>query len=202
MLRFPTSVIVIKANEGGPPRNVIGACEGIRPAPLVRSGCCSQRKEKMHELNEIILLIHVLFGVGCILAAIWVFVDVLNVNETNLNRIRWLSRASAMFMWLAFAIGGYWYVVFYPADKAIILQGPWPFAHSYFMETKEHLVIMLLLLATYLPIAASNQLTANKEARRLVLWVAAMIPLLGLMIEGHGAIISMGVKVALLAKQL
>ena len=156
----------------------------------------------MQGLNEIILLIHVLFGVGCILTAVWVFVDVLHAKETNLNRIRWLSRTSAIFMWLAFAIGGYWYVVFYPADKAIILQGPWPFAHSYFMETKEHLVIILLLLATYLPIAASNNLAANQEARRLVLWVAALIPLLGLMIEGHGAIISMGVKVALLAKQL
>jgi hypothetical protein len=36
----------------------------------------------------------------------------------------------------------------------------------------------------------------------LVLWVAGTIPLLGLMIEGHGAIIAMGVKVALLAKQI
>jgi hypothetical protein len=155
----------------------------------------------MQELNEIILLIHVAFGVGCILAAGWVFVDVLNAREANLNRIRWVSRAAAIFMWFAFLIGGYWYVVFYPADKAVILNGPWPFAHSYFMETKEHLVIALLLLATYLPIAASNNLAANREARRLVLWVAAMIPLLGLMTEGHGAIIAMGVKVALLARQ-
>jgi hypothetical protein len=42
----------------------------------------------------------------------------------------------------------YWYVVLYPTDKAIILKGPWPFAHEYFMETKEHLVIMLLMLVT------------------------------------------------------
>jgi predicted membrane channel-forming protein YqfA (hemolysin III family) len=105
-------------------------------------------------------------------------------------------------MWISFLIGGYWYVVFYPADKAIIVKGPWPFAHEYFMETKEHLVIILLMLATYLPIAASNNLAANQEARRLVLWVAGITPLLGLMIEGHGAIIAMGVKVALLAKQI
>jgi uncharacterized membrane protein YwaF len=152
-------------------------------------------------MKEIILLAHVLFGVGCVITAVWVFVDVLNASVTNLKRIRCLSMASAVFMWLAFLIGGYWYVVFYPEDKGIILKGPWPFAHSYFMETKEHLVIMLLLLATYLPIAASNNLAANKEARRLVLWVAAFIPLLGLMMEGHGAIIAMGVKVALLAGQ-
>ncbi|MGA9453836.1 MAG: hypothetical protein WBW41_21105 [Verrucomicrobiia bacterium] len=152
-------------------------------------------------MNEIILMFHVLFGVACIITAVWLFVDVLHANEANLNRIRRLSWAAAIFMWLAFLIGGYWYVVFYPADKAIILNGPWPFAHSYFMETKEHLVIVLLLLVTYLPIASSNHLAANREARRLVLWVLAVIALLGLMIEGHGAIIAMGVKVALLAGQ-
>jgi uncharacterized membrane protein YwaF len=153
-------------------------------------------------MNEIILMAHVLFGVGCIVATVWVFVDVLNANESNLKRIRWISLAAAVFMWIAFVVGGYWYVVLYPVDKAIILKGPWPFAHGYFMETKEHLVIMLLLLVTYLPIAASNNLATSKDARRLVLWVAGIIPLLGLMIEGHGAIIAMGVKVALLAKQI
>jgi len=150
-------------------------------------------------MNEILLMFHVLFGVACIITAVWLFVDVLHANEANLHRIRRLSWAAAIFMWLAFLIGGYWYVVFYPADKAIILKGPWPFAHSYFMETKEHLVIMLLLLTSYLPIAAVNDLAANQEARRLILWVLAVIALLGLMIEGHGAVIAMGVKVGLLA---
>ena len=153
-------------------------------------------------MTEIILMTHVLFGVGCVLAVLWVFVDTLNASEANRDRIKWVSRAAAIFMWLSFLAGGYWYVVFYPADKAIILKGPWPFAHEYFMETKEHLVILLLLLATYLPIAASNPLAANRDARRLVLWLAALIPLLGLMIEGHGAVIAMGVKVALLAKHI
>lgn len=151
-------------------------------------------------MAEIVLMLHVLFGVLCILAALWVFVDTLNASEKNLNRIKWMSRVAAVFMWLAFLAGGYWYVVFYPSDKAIILKGPWPMAHKYFMETKEHLVILLLLLATYLPFVTSNNLAASKEARRLTLWVAAIIPLLGLMIEGHGAVIAMGVKMGLLSK--
>jgi hypothetical protein len=151
-------------------------------------------------MKEIILLSHVLFGVGCLLTTIWLFVDVLNAHEGNLARIRWMSRAAAVFLWLAFVVGGYWYVVDYKADKEAILKGPWPFAHNYFMETKEHFVITLLLLATYLPIAASNNVAVNKEARRLVLCMAALVVALALMAEGHGAIISMGVKVALLAK--
>jgi hypothetical protein len=48
-------------------------------------------------------------------------------------------------MWLSLLIGGYRYVASYKVDKAIILKGPWPFAHSYFMETKEHLVIIIIV---------------------------------------------------------
>ena len=150
--------------------------------------------------NEIILMGHVMFGVACLLATVWVYVDTLNVSEANLARIQKMSRAAAAFMWLAFLVGGYWYVNFYKSDKAVILKGPWPFAHNFFMETKEHLVIMLLLLVTYLPIAAAANLAASKDARRVVLWVAGMIVLLALMMEGHGAMIAMGVKMGLLAR--
>ena len=146
-------------------------------------------------------MFHVLFGMGCIITAVWLFVDVLHAGEANRARIRRLSWAVAIFMCSAFLIGGYWYIADYPADKATILKGPWPFAHSYFMETKEHLVIMLLLLTSYLPIASANNLAVNRDARLLVLCVLAVIALLGLMIEGDGAIIAMGVKVALLAGQ-
>jgi uncharacterized membrane protein YwaF len=149
---------------------------------------------------QLILMAHVFFGVACMVAAIWIFVDTLHASEANQARIRRVSWAAAIFMWLAFFIGGYWYVVFYPMDKAIILKGPWPFSHNFFMETKEHLVIMLLILATYLPIAASNNLASNKDARRLVLCVAALVALTALMMEGEGAMIAMGVKVALLPK--
>lgn len=67
------------------------------------------------------------------------------------------------------------------------------------METKEHLVIMLLMLVTYLPIAAAGNLAASKDARRLVLWVAGAVVMLTFTMEGEGGIIAMGVKMGLLA---
>ena len=151
-------------------------------------------------MSEIILMAHVLFGVGCLLAAVWLFVDVLHASEANLLRIRRLSFTVAGLMWVAFIVAGYFYVVDYHTDKAIILKGPWPFAHNFFLETKEHLVILLLLLTTYLPIAAANNLAANKGARQLVLWITAGIAMLALLVEGHGAIIANGVKMGLLAQ--
>jgi hypothetical protein len=144
------------------------------------------------------MMVHVLFGMLCIVTAVWVFVEVLNVSEANLARIRMVSIAVPVFMWLAYLIGGYWYVTSYAADKAFILKGAWPWAHSFFMEMKEHVVLILLLLTTYLPIAASNNLVANKQARTLVLCVVGLIALIGFAMDGSGAIIGTGAKVGLL----
>jgi len=149
---------------------------------------------------EIVLMIHVLFGMLCIVATVWLFVDVLNASEANQARIKAVSVGVAAMMWLSFLIAGYWYLVYYAPDKAIILKGPWPFAHTFFMEMKEHVVIMLLLLTTFLPIAASNNLAVNKAAKKVVLWVAGLIGLIGIAMDGAGALIAMGVKVALLPK--
>ena len=150
-------------------------------------------------MTEIILMAHVLFGMLFILAGVWLFVDVLHASEANQGRIRTVSIAVAALMWLAYLVGGYWYVSFYAPDKAIILKGPWPFAHSFFMEMKEHVAIMLLLLATYLPIAAASNTAVNKGARKVVLWVVGFIVLIGIAIDGAGAIIGIGAKVALMA---
>ena len=149
---------------------------------------------------EILMMTHVLFGMLCIVSAVWVFVDVLNANEGNLARIRTMSLAVAVCMWLTFLIGGYWYVTFYAADKAAILKGPWPWAHKFFMEMKEHVIFILLLLTTYLPIAAASNLAANKQARTLVLCVVGLIVLIGIAMDGSGAIIGVGAKVGLMPK--
>lgn len=149
--------------------------------------------------KELILLLHPTFGVLAIIASVWVFVEALNASDANISRLRSASVLSAILMWLAYIVGGYWYVVYYGSEKAIIKAGPWPFAHGFFMETKEHLFLMLLLLATFLPIAAYGQVVKKQVVRDLVLWTSALVVLMGLAMEGAGAFISMGAKVALMA---
>jgi hypothetical protein len=151
-------------------------------------------------MEQVILLIHPTLGGLATLAALWVFVDTLNVSEASLARIRKVSIFCAVLMWLTYFLGGYWYVVHYGTDKAIIKAGPWAFGHSFFMEVKEHVFLMLLLLATYLPIACSNNLTSSKAARKIVLWVAGLTVPTSLAMEGSGAIVGIAVKVALLLK--
>lgn len=143
-------------------------------------------------------MLHVLFGVLGILFAVALFVDVLNAHEGNYRRIKKLSSAVAILIVLAFLIGGYWYVVYYGADREIIKAGKWPWAHNYFMEVKEHIFFSLLLLSIYLPIAVHGVMPLNnKKKKNLILGICALIILLGLFMEGAGGIISKGVTMGL-----
>lgn len=148
-------------------------------------------------MNDVILFAHPTFGVLGILAAVWVFVEALNASEANRLRIRIAAFVVTVCMIVAGALGGYWYTVFYASEKAIILNGPWPWAHRFVMETKVHLFFILLILALYLPIAATANLAKNGGARAVAMVVSAFIVLNGLAIEGAGAVINYAVKIAL-----
>jgi hypothetical protein len=148
--------------------------------------------------SDIILLAHAGFGVTGCLAALWVFIEALNARPESAGRIRTAALIGAIAMGAAWILGGYWYVHFYPAEKAMILKGPWPFAHNVFMETKEHLFFITGILSFYLPIAVRDRIYANPAARKMVLSVAMLIVITGMAVEGAGAVIDHGVKVALL----
>lgn len=152
-------------------------------------------------LSDAVLLGHAAFGVAGSLAALWVFVEALNARSENIGRIRkaaWIAAASIVGAWIC---GGYWYLHFYPAERAVILAGPWPFAHNVFMETKEHLFFVTAILALLLPLAARGPLHANEYSRKLVLSIAGLVAITGMAMEGAGAVIDHGVKVALLQQE-
>jgi hypothetical protein len=149
-------------------------------------------------ISDVILLTHAACGVTGSLAALWVFVETLNARQENASRIRVTALVAAVSMAAAWICGGYYYVHFYPAEKALILRGPWPFAHNLFMETKEHLFFITAILAFLLPVTTREQLYSNSAARKLVLSVSGLIVITGLAVEGAGAVIDHGVKVALL----
>jgi hypothetical protein len=132
------------------------------------------------------------------MAALWVFVEALNARPENAVRLRRGALVAAFCMAAAWICGGYWYVHFYPPERALILNGPWPFAHNLFMETKEHLFFVTAILAFLLPIATREKLHSNSAARRLVLSIAGLIAITGLAVEAAGAIVNHGSKVALL----
>jgi len=149
-------------------------------------------------ISDGLLLVHASFGVTGCLAALWVFVEALNARPENAARTKTAALLAAVCMAAAWICGGYWYLHFYPAEKTLILAGPWPLAHNLFMETKEHLFFATAILAFLLPIATREKLYSGAAARKLVLSVAALVVITGLALEGAGAVIDHGVKLALL----
>ncbi|NLX50509.1 MAG: hypothetical protein GXY72_00235 [Deltaproteobacteria bacterium] len=154
--------------------------------------------------KELMTMPHVIFGVFGILFALWVAVEAANSSEANQRRLKLASIGTTLFLWLTYLIGGWWYVVYYGAavsnsDKSIILAGPWKWSHSFFMETKEHIFFMLLFLSILLPIVTfRNQIFKDTKVRNLTIVIALTIVVLGLGMEGFGAMISKGIKMSLM----
>jgi len=152
-------------------------------------------------LNQGFMMLHVVLGVLGILFAVALFMDTLNFNEGHFERTKKISLAVAVCIVLSYLIGGYWYVVYYGHDRDIIKAGQWPWAHNYFMEVKEHLFFLILILSVYLPIAVyRNVPLTDKKKRNLILGISALIVLLGLFTEGAGGIISKGVTFGLMGR--
>jgi hypothetical protein len=149
-------------------------------------------------MKDVLLFLHPTFGVLGLVAATWVFVEALNASDDNQQRIWYGSLiVAALFIVTWFFAGWYYTVYYHSGDQQIIEHGPVPWAHSFFMETKEHLFFTPLILAIYLPFVARIRIAANKAARVMVLVVTAFIALNSLAIEGAGAIINWGAKYAL-----
>jgi len=150
-------------------------------------------------MRELLLMVHPITGALAILATVWVFVETLNASERNRSRLLVGSIVVAVLMSITGVLGGYWYVVYYAADKAIILSGAWSFAHTLVMETKEHLFFVTLILSLLLPIIVRFEDPAkNRGAKTLILMISALIVLSAFAIEGAGAFISMAVRIGLM----
>ncbi len=151
-------------------------------------------------LKDAFLLVHPTLGVLGAFAALWVFVEALKVDENALRRMKAASLVAAALMLLALSAGGIWDSLFFAADKAVIEKGPWGFIGGAVMETKEALIVIVLLLAVYLPIVVfRGNLGVDRSARLLTMTVAGLVVLSALAMEGAGAVLSLSVKAGLVA---
>ena len=147
-------------------------------------------------IKTLLLLLHPAMGMVMMGMLVWILAQL--QHETCSYRM--LKRLSVTVALLGLAIwitAGYWYVVYYPAEKMDILHGAMPWAHTLFMETKEHLFLSVAILALYLPIVVFSEGSEgylDLQGRKLVRTVAWSLLLLLLFIEGAGAIVAQGVK--------
>ncbi len=149
---------------------------------------------------QVSIMVHVLFGVLGIILAVALLVYVLNAEREEHPQDPQPEPYTALSMILSYVIGGWWYVIHYPAERAIIRAGQWSWAHTFFMEWKEHVFFALLFLSILLPIIAYRNDLMVPENRKLLLVATLLVVLIGLAVDGSGAIISRGVIVGYMGR--
>lgn len=133
-------------------------------------------------MRDLMLYLHIVAGLSLI-----VFPIVILLQERKSTWIKPLSFLTAAISWLLLLPSGKLYLTFYPATKTLIKAGSWPWAHSVFMETKEHWGLLLPIIATVAALLVySGKL---KESRRwwiLLIILAALIGVMGRIVTTGG----------------
>jgi len=144
---------------------------------------------------------HAALGELAVFAFLWVFVELLNPTEQRIKRAKLAASLGVLFFFLSWFLGGYYYVEFYGSDvKPIIKEGPNPWAHGIFMETKEHVFLFLPFLslaALGFIYKSGDNLIKKRNEKIAVLLLCSLIVLMGLSMAAMGYIISTGFRIAL-----
>jgi len=132
-------------------------------------------------MRDLLLYLHIIAGLSVITFSI-----VILLQDKKSNWLKPLSAITAAISWLLLLPSGKLYLTFYPATKTLIKAGSWPWAHSIFMETKEHWGLLLPIIATTAAFLVYSD--RFKESRKW--WILLMI--LAALIGVMGRIVTMG----------
>ena len=144
--------------------------------------------------KEVLLTMHTMVAIITLHIIIWMMIVVKNkkLNPLALRKLSVIVLAGMVVTWV---VAGYWYVVFYGDDKQVIIKSSWNLAHKFFMETKEHIFFISLILAFYLPfVTFLNDLKENEMAKKLIFSILSILLILTLYIDLAGVIIAKGAK--------
>lgn len=135
---------------------------------------------------------HLGFAILGIDFAIWLLGELV-ANVRSNRRIKIAALGSAVSFMLSWIIGGYYYVKFYGVlVKPVIKASTAPWAHSVFMETKEHVflfVVPLALTLVFLSLLSMDDLT-KYNFRKLFMILTVVTASISLLIGAMGFIIS------------
>lgn len=151
-----------------------------------------------------LIAVHAFLGEAGILAFIWVFVELLNPTKQRVDRAKFVALLGVILFFSSWIVGGYYYVQDYGANvKPIIKEGPQPWAHSIFMEIKEHIFLFLPFLSLMTLVILNRydkEILENKRIKKAVLYLCITITIIGFLMASMGYLISTGMRTALEAK--
>lgn len=131
----------------------------------------------MSTLFAATLIIHVIAGVVAVGMHNVVLMHLLKPKTDFVFVARTAWWAVALFF-LSWATAAYYYVEYYGGKvKPRILAGDMPAAHAFFMETKEHVFLLLPFLAIVIALGATYLRTHPDEGLKRATTLAALIAL-------------------------
>lgn len=144
---------------------------------------------------------HAAFGEIGAIGFLWVLIELLNPTTKRVGRAKIIASISVILLFLSWLIGGYYYVNTYGENvKPLIKEGPQPWAHGIFMETKEHVFLFLpflAILAVFILRKYEREIIKDKNIRISVIALCVIIFLLAFAIGAMGYLISSGARAAL-----
>ena len=146
--------------------------------------------------KPLLIGLHLGFAIIGIDSFLWLLGNLKDNGGSSRSRVITASVGVISFTmsWLA---GGYYYVVYYGnLVKPVVKSSAAPWVHDIIMETKEHIFLLIIPLAmTILFITLlSREDMERLKLRRLTLWLAITVAVLGLLIGAMGFIISATVR--------
>lgn len=151
----------------------------------------------MNIFLKTLLAVHVIIGVTGVIAFAGAWMNMLK-HKLPLKFLTWSSAVGFAAFITSWFTGGYYYAIYYgTAAKPIILKGQYPWAHSFFMEAKEHIFLFLPFLAAALFIAflmLGERIETETSLKRALAWLAGVIVVLGISMTLSGVIISGAVR--------
>ncbi|MDP3993985.1 MAG: hypothetical protein Q8P75_03340 [bacterium] len=151
----------------------------------------------MTTLLKFLLASHVVLGLLGVAAFYAVWMQLLK-QKVSVRFTKISSIWGALFLVLSWVTGGYYYATYYGAAvRSVIRAGQYPWAHSVFMEAKEHIFLFLPFLGIVLAIvlvAVGEQINSKPVLKKELAILAGVISVLGIIIILSGAIISGAVR--------
>lgn len=149
-------------------------------------------------MNAWTMMLHVGAGLIAVVLGVILWADLREMRLEKVRRVRHLAYGIAIALALSLFLGAHWYLMHYGEVKTEIKGGPWPWAHTFFMETKEHIFFLLLVASFYLSaLVHSRSFESERKLDPLARTLAAVVVLLSLLMEGFGAIVTTGYRLAL-----
>lgn len=138
-----------------------------------------------------LLIVHVLSGVVAIGMHNVVLMHLIKKapNYVFVSRIAWSAFALFLISW---ATSAYYYVTYYGTNvKPRILAGDAPWAHAFFMETKEHIFLVLPFIALSIALTISYLRTNPDDTlRRRVAVLTLVAFIIGVATAALGVVVS------------